>query len=153
MEEHGILATTKIKNSYRGSIDKIIQKIAVGYLNKKLTFLIWRCNYHTKWNKVITPNLNPNKPIKGMSRATTKTISPYLFGQLYMIYFRFGNLDTMYSQDPWNEKLPYTFNPSNLILKLSELEKSLIINGLFPNSSQFIKLYCRGTLRCKPRNY
>ena len=91
--------------------------------------------------RVIIPNLNPNKAIKWLtSRATTKTGSPYfIWTTLHDDNFRFGNLDTMYSQEPWNEKLPYTFNPSNTNLaeKLSELEKAFIIN-IFPNKSQYL---------------
>ena len=43
----------------------------------------------------------------------------------------------MYTQEPWNEKLPYTFNPSNANLteKLGEVEKAFIINGIFPGPS------------------
>lgn len=144
MEEHGILATTqKLRNSYRGSIDKIIQKIAVGYLNKNVD-VSYLGDATTIQNeiRVIIPNLNPNKAIKWLtSRATTKTGSPYfIWTTLHDNNFRFGNLDTMYSQEPWNEKLPYTFNPSNTNLteKLSELEKAFIINGLFPGSSQYL---------------
>ena len=51
-----------------------------------LTYLTWR--YLTIQNeiRVIIPNLNPNKAIKWlMSRATTKTGSPYFFGQQYMM--------------------------------------------------------------------
>ena len=34
----------------------------------------------------------------------------------------------MYTQEPWNEKLPYTFNPSNTNFteKLGEVEKDLL---------------------------
>ena len=80
IEEHGILATTqKLRNSYRGSIDKIIQKIAVGYLNKNVdvSYLGETITIQNEI-RVIIPNLNPNKAIKWLtSRATTKTGSPY----------------------------------------------------------------------------
>ena len=107
IEEHGILATTqKLRNSYRGSIDKIIQKIAVGYLNKNVD-VSYLGDAITIQNeiRVIIPNLNPNKAIKWLtSRATTKTGSPYfIWTTLHDDNFRFGNLDTMYSQEPWNK--------------------------------------------------
>ena len=144
IEEHGVLATTqKLRNSYRGSIDKIIQKIAAGYLNKNVD-VSYLGDAITIQNeiRVIIPNLNPNKAIKWLtSRATTKTGSPYfIWTTLHDNNFRFGNLDTMYSQEPWNTELPYTFNPSNANLaeKLNELEKAFIINGLFPGSSQYL---------------
>ena len=144
IEEHGILATTrKLRNSYRGSLDDIIKKIAVGHLNKNvdISYLEDTITIQNEI-RVIIPNLNPNKAIKWLtSRATTKTGSPYfIWTTLHDNNFRFGNLDTMYSQEPWNEKLPYTFNPSNTNLteKLSELEKAFIINGLFPGSSQYL---------------
>jgi|TARA_B100000123_G_C25713006_1_gene420834 hypothetical protein len=141
IEEHGILATTrKLRNSYRGSLDEIIKKIAVGHLNKNvdISYLEDTITIQNEI-RVIIPNLNPNKAIKWLtSRATTKTGSPYfIWTTIHDDNFRFGNLDAMYTQEPWNEKLPYTFNPSNANLteKLGEVEKAFIINGIFPGPS------------------
>ena len=43
----------------------------------------------------------------------------------------------MYTQKPWNEKLPYTFNPANISTaeEGTEFEKSFIVNEIFPGSS------------------
>ena len=57
-----------------------------------------------------------------MSRATTTTGSPYfLYASIHDDNLRFGNLDTMYTQTPWNNELPYVFNPQILILQKVKL--------------------------------
>ena len=141
IEEHGILSSTqKLRNSYRGSISDIIQKIAITYLKKNID-TSYTGELETVQNnlRVIIPNLNPIKCIKWLlSRMTTTTGSPYfVWSTVQDSNLRFGNLDTMYTQKPWNEKLPYTFNPANISTaeEGTEFEKSFIVNEIFPGSS------------------
>ena len=141
IEEHGVLSSTqKLRNSYRGSISDIIQRIAITYLKKNID-TSYTGELETVQNnlRVIIPNLNPIKSIKWLlSRMTTTTGSPYfVWSTVQDSNLRFGNLDTMYTQKPWNEKLPYTFNPANISTaeEGTEFEKSFIVNEIFPGSS------------------
>jgi hypothetical protein len=45
---------------------------------------------------------------------------------------RLGNLDVMLQQSPWNNRLPYTYNPSNVSLAdgQSEFEKTFIVKNV-----------------------
>ena len=141
IEEHGILATAqKLRNSYRGSISNIITKIAISYLDKFVdTSYTGQLDAIQDSIRVIIPNLNPNKAIKWLtSRATTTTGSPYfIWSTIQDNNLRFGNLDVMYSQEPWNKNFPYTYNPANVSTAeaKSELESAFIITALIPGES------------------
>ena len=56
-----------------------------------------------------------------MSRATTTQAPYFLYASIHDDNLRFGNLDTMYTQTPWNNELPYVYNPQILILQKVKL--------------------------------
>ena len=117
LEEHVYVSSAKkLRNSYRGTITDIVQNIALGELNKSVD-VSYTGGIPSIQSaiRVIIPNLSPITALTWlMSRATTTTGSPYfLYASMHDDNLRFGNLDTMYTQTPWNNELPYVFNPAN----------------------------------------
>lgn len=153
LEEHAFISSAeKLRNSYRGTISDIISNIALSQLNKSVdTSYTGEINSIQSAIRVIIPNLNPIKAIKWlMSRATTNTGSPFfLYASVHDDNLRFGNLDTMYTQDPWNESLPYTYNPANTNIaeSLTELEQGFTIGNIYPGeSSNLLRLVRNGNI-------
>tara|TARA_B100001057_G_scaffold190156_1_gene190923 strand:+ start:6227 stop:7564 length:1338 start_codon:yes stop_codon:yes gene_type:complete len=141
LEEHAFISSAeKLRNSYRGTISQMVSNIALSQLKKSVdaSYTGGIDSIQTAM-RVIIPNLNPIKAIKWlMSRATTNTGSPFfLWASLHDDNLRFGNLDTMYTQEPWNQSLPYTYNPANTNVAegLSELEQGFTISTIFPGES------------------
>tara|TARA_B100000902_G_scaffold179327_1_gene172508 strand:+ start:1882 stop:3219 length:1338 start_codon:yes stop_codon:yes gene_type:complete len=153
LEEHAFISSAeKLRNSYRGTISEIVSTIALSQLNKNVD-----ASYTggipsiQSAIRVIIPNLNPIKAIKWlMSRATTTTGSPFfLYASIHDDNLRFGNLDTMYTQIPWNKTLPYTYNPANTNVAegLSELEQGFTVTEIIPGqSSNLLKLVMAGNI-------
>ena len=141
LEEHVYVSSAKkLRNSYRGTITDIVQNIALGELNKSVD-VSYTGGIPSIQSaiRVIIPNLSPITALTWlMSRATTTTGSPYfLYASMHDDNLRFGNLDTMYTQTPWNNELPYVFNPANTNFAESqtELEQGFIIGDIYPNKS------------------
>ena len=150
LEEHVYLSSAKkLRNSYRGTITNIIQDIALGELNKNVD-ISYTGGIPSIQSaiRVIIPNLSPIKALTWlMSRATTTTGSPYfLYASIHDDNLRFGNLDTMYTQTPWNNELPYVYNPANTNFAESqtELEQGFIIGEIYPNKSSNLHALVRG---------
>ena len=84
--------------------------------------------------KGIIPNLNPIDAALWLTkRASTITGSPFfIYGSMHDDNIRFGNLDAMLSQDAFNAKLPYIYNPANVALaeQGGEDKKSFIVSGM-----------------------
>ena len=79
--------------------------------------------------RVIIPNLSPINACKWLlSRATTQTGSPFfLWASIHDENLRMGNLDVMYRQTPFNDKLPYTYNKYMVEKLYSNIMKRLEI--------------------------
>ena len=125
IDEHGFISDAqRIRSAYRGRIDDIVKGICLTRLNKSVD-ISYQLLFGFRNKKVdaiqddirvIIPNLSPINAIKWLlSRATTQTGSPfYLWATIHDENLRMGNLDVMYRQVPFNDKLPYTYNPSNV---------------------------------------
>ena len=127
IDEHGFISQAeRLRSAYRGRIDDIVKGICLTQLKKSVDisyqFLSRRDRVDAIQDdiRVIIPNLSPINAIKWLlSRATTQTGSPFfLWASIHDENLRMGNLDVMYRQTPFNDKLPYTYNPSNVNLSL-----------------------------------
>lgn len=141
IDEHGFISEAeRLRGSYRGRIDDIVKRISLTQLNKSVDisyqFLSKKDRVDAVQDdiRVIIPNLSPINAIKWLlSRATTQTGSPFfLWASIHDENLRLGNLDVMYRQTPFNDKLPYTFNPSNVNVAedKTEFEQGFTIKGL-----------------------
>ena len=64
--------------------------------------------------RVIIPNLSPINAIKWYCQEQQHRHPFYLWATIHDENLRMHNLDVMYRQVPFNDKLPYTYNPSNV---------------------------------------
>lgn len=123
IEKHAFKSRlTKISRSFNSSLDFAITQI-IGREFKKDTDISYylsaegeQVNPIQTRIKGIIPNLTPLQTIEWMlSRATTNTGSPFFcWSTIHDERLRFGNLDVMIKQKPFNSKLPYTYNPANV---------------------------------------
>ena len=141
IDEHGFISEAeRLRGSYRGRIDDIVQRISLTQLNKSVDISYQFLSKKDRVDaiqddiRVIVPNLSPINAIKWLlSRATTQTGSPFfLWASIHDENLRLGNLDVMYRQTPFNDKLPYTYNPSNVNVAedKTEFEQGFTIKGL-----------------------
>ena len=141
IDEHGFISQAeRLRSAYRGRIDDIVKGICLTQLKKSVDisyqFLSRRDRVDAIQDdiRVIIPNLSPINAIKWLlSRATTQTGSPfYLWATIHDENLRMGNLDVMYRQTPFNDKLPYTYNPSNVNVAedKSEFEQGFTVKSL-----------------------
>ena len=141
IDEHGFISQAeRLRGSYRGRIDDIVKGICLTQLKKSVDisyqFLSRRDRVDAIQDdiRVIIPNLSPINACKWLlSRATTQTGSPFfLWASIHDENLRMGNLDVMYRQTPFNDKLPYTYNPSNVNVAedKSEFEQGFTIKAL-----------------------
>ena len=141
IDEHGFISEAeRLRGSYRGRIDDIVKRICLTQLNKSVDISYQFLSKKDRVDaiqddiRVIVPNLSPINAIKWLlSRATTQTGSPFfLWASIHDENLRLGNLDVMYRQTPFNDKLPYTYNPSNVNVAedKTEFEQGFTIKGL-----------------------
>ena len=141
IDEHGFISEAeRLRGSYRGRIDDNVKRISLTQLNKSVDISYQFLSKKDRVDaiqddiRVIIPNLSPINAIKWLlSRATTQTGSPfYLWATIHDENLRMGNLDVMYRQVPFNDKLPYTYNPSNVNVAedKSEFEQGFTIKAL-----------------------
>ena len=141
IDEHGFISQAeRLRGSYRGRIDDIVKGICLTQLKKSVDisyqFLSRRDRVDAIQDdiRVIIPNLSPINACKWLlSRATTQTGSPFfLWASIHDENLRMGNLDVMYRQTPFNDKLPYTYNPSNVNVAedKSEFEQGFTVKSL-----------------------
>lgn len=141
IDEHAFISDAqRLRGSYRGRIDAIIKKICLTELNQNVDASYQFISKDKPIEaiqddiRVIIPNLSPIKAMKWLlARATTSTGSPFfLWSTIHDKNLRFGNLDVMYQQDPFNDKLPYTYNPSNVNVAedKTEFEQGFTVKSL-----------------------
>ena len=141
IDEHGFISEAeRLRGSYRGRIDDIVKGICLTQLKKSVDISYQFLNRQDRVDaiqddiRVIIPNLSPINACKWLlSRATTQTGSPFfLWASIHDENLRMGNLDVMYRQTPFNDKLPYTYNPSNVNVAedKSEFEQGFTIKSL-----------------------
>ena len=141
IDEHEFISEAeRLRGSYRGRIDDIVKRICLTQLNKSVDISYQFLSKKDRVDaiqddiRVIIPNLSPINAIKWLlSRATTQTGSPFfLWASIHDENLRLGNLDVMYRQTPSNDKLPYTFNPSNVNVAedKTEFEQGFTIKAL-----------------------
>lgn len=133
-------AASQVSKSFSGRLDDEIIRICKTYLNKEvdLSYIFTSENERSdaiQQNvKGIVPNLKPTEAIQFLqNRATTLTGSPFfVYASMHDENLRIANLDVMLQQKPFNKRLPYTFNPSNVNVAegLSALEQSFIIKEI-----------------------
>lgn len=164
IDEHAFYSRSKkISKSYSGNISKIVRRIIQSELRKNLdlsyTFKDTSSEVQPVQEniKVIVPNLSPLDAVDWLtSRATTETGSPYfVWATIHDNNLRYGNLDTMLTQKPFNDRLPFTFNPSNIGTAegQTELERSSIIKAVtFAKMSNTLKLVESGSLSAEYAN-
>ena len=141
IDEHGFISQAeRLRGSYRGRIDDIVKGICLTQLKKSVDISYQFLSRQDRVDaiqddiRVIIPNLSPINACKWLlSRATTQTGSPFfLWASIHDENLRMGNLDVMYRQTPFNDKLPYTYNPSNVNVAedKSEFEQGFTIKSL-----------------------
>lgn len=133
-------AASQVSKSFSGRLDDEIIRICKTYLKKEvdLSYIFTSENERSdaiQQNvKGIVPNLKPTEAIQFLqNRATTLTGSPFfVYASMHDENLRIANLDVMLQQKPFNKRLPYTFNPSNVNVAegLSALEQSFIIKEI-----------------------
>ena len=116
IDEHVLLSkTNKISRSITDSLETEIQKICIQDLKKSvdLSYL-----YPSVQNnvKVLIPYMHPLEACEWLrDRATTVNGCPlFLYASIHDTNLRLGSLDKMLEQNPWNQKLPYLYSPSNV---------------------------------------
>ena len=141
IDEHGFISQAeRLRSSYRGRIDDIVKGICLTQLKKSVDISYQFLSRQDRVDaiqddiRVIIPNLSPINACKWLlSRATTQTGSPFfLWASIHDENLRMGNLDVMYRQTPFNDKLPYTYNPSNVNVAedKSEFEQGFTVKSL-----------------------
>ena len=141
IDEHGFISEAeRLRGSYRGRIDDIVKGICLTQLKKSVDISYQFLSRQDRVDaiqddiRVIIPNLSPINACKWLlSRATTQTGSPFfLWASIHDENLRMGNLDVMYRQTPFNDKLPYTYNPSNVNVAedKSEFEQGFTVKSL-----------------------
>lgn len=133
-------AASQVSKSFSGRLDDEIIRICKTYLKKEvdLSYIFTSENERSdaiQQNvKGIVPNLKPTEAIQFLqNRATTLTGSPFfVYASMHDENLRVANLDVMLQQKPFNKRLPYTFNPSNVNVAegLSALEQSFIVKEI-----------------------
>ena len=158
VDEHAFISDSeRLRGSYRGRIDNIIKQICLTELDQNVdesyTFISPGNQIEAVQDdiRVIIPNLSPIKAIKWLlARATTSTGAPFfLWSTIHDDNIRFGNLEVMYRQAPFNDKLPYTFNPSNVNIAedKSEFEQGFTIKALdISDISDTLDLMTKGSI-------
>ena len=157
IDEHAFLSRSKkISKSYEGNIGDIVTRIARSEIgkgvDKSYTFQDTANEVRPVQEnmKVIVPNLTPIEAIDWLTnRATTETGSPYfMWASIHDNNLRFGNLDTMLKQKPFNGQIPFTYNPANVATAQSKsaIEQSGIIKSItFEKMSNTLKLVEAGS--------
>lgn len=136
IEEHAYLARAKkISRSFGGEIDDILTKLIGKEMGKNIDTSYMQGSVLAQSNiKGIIPNLTILEALKWLTaRATTDTGAPFFtYASMHDENIRLGNLEVMLQQTPWNDKIPYTYNPSNVSLadSQSEFEKTFIIKAV-----------------------
>lgn len=136
IEEHAYLARAKkISRSFNGKIDDTLVKLIGKEMRKNIDTSYMQGSVLAQQSiKGIIPNLTILEALKWLtSRATTDTGSPFFtYASMHDENIRLGNLEVMLQQTPWNDKIPYTYNPSNVSLadSQSEFEKTFIIKAV-----------------------
>ena len=135
----------KIRKSFNGRLDKSIMRVVAQYLKKDVDASYMYTSENKERGAVqtnikgIIPNLTPMQTINWLiSRATTNTGSPfYCWATIHDDRIRIGNLDVMLTQTPFNSRLPYSYNPSNVSQAedQGELEKASIIKQIVMKQS------------------
>ena len=159
IDEHAFVGRIrKFSKSYEGSIQTIITKIMANEFGKNidLSYSVGAPGVQTDI-KCIVPNLTPLQAVSWLtSRASTETGSPFFtYASMHDDNIRLGNLDVMLQQKAFNQKLPYTYNPSNVSIAegQSELEKTFTIKHLRAGSmSNTLKLIEAGAVTSKYSN-
>lgn len=151
MDEHAFTSRAKrISKSFNGQIDDVIVKFIATQMEKNVDISYAEGVTPIQQNiRGIVPNLNPIDAAMWLtSRASTINGSPYfLYASMHDENVRFGNLEVMLSQEAFNSKIPYTFNPSNVSLAESQDEsaKSFIVKNMRTNKmSNTLKLIEKG---------
>ena len=136
LDEHAFVGRiNKVSKSYRGSLERIISKIAANEFKKDIdvSYSFGAPSVQTDITCIV-PNMTALEAIKWLTRrATTQTGSTFFtYASMHDDNIRIGNLDVMLQQDAFNTKLPYTYNPSNTSKAESqgELEKTFSIKSL-----------------------
>jgi len=130
----------KIRTSFKGTLSDVIIRTAAKYLKKNVDISYMTTSQGVTKNTVqtnikgIIPNMTPLQAIGWMiKRATTPTGSPfYCWASIHDDNLRLGNFDVMMAQKPFNSKIPYSYNPSNVseAEDNGELEKASIVKEL-----------------------
>lgn len=159
IEEHAFLGRAKkISKSFNGNIEKIITKLIAKELGKDVDLSYIKDVNAVQTNiRGIIPNLTLLESLQWLTnRATTETGSPFfVYASMHDDNLRLGNLDVMLQQSPWNDRLPYTYNPSNVSVadSQSEFEKTFIIKHIKTGKmSDTLKLIEQGSVSSKYSN-
>ena len=116
IEQHAYINSFKpFSRAYSGPLEKIIQQIVNGELNKTIDL-----SYLTKSvtaqgeRKYIVPYLTPLEACETLlDRATSDLGSPlFLYSSIHDENTRLGDLDRMLTQDAFNKKVPYIYSQS-----------------------------------------
>lgn len=141
LDEHAFMSEMKkISKSFNGSIDDVLTRLLATEMNLDIDLSYLFVGNGKKIAPVqtnikgIIPNLHPIEAVKWLTRrATTVTGSPFFtYASMHDNNLRLGNLDSMLSQQAFNSKLPYTYNPANVAEaeNQTELEKTFTIKEL-----------------------
>lgn len=168
VDEHAILSNLKeVSKSYEGKVTNILSKIILSELKKSVdasytdaTVKNGKLTENAALQedmKVIVPGISPLQAVKWLlKRATTATGSPYFcWASIHDDRLRLGNLDTMLQQEPWNVKLPFTYNPSNISAaeKATGLERASIIKDItYTEMSNTLALIKTGSIGAEYAN-
>lgn len=159
IEEHGFLGRVKkISRSFDGRLDGVVARLAAREMGKNIDISYSNSSPAFQGNiKGIVPNITPIEALQWLTaRATTETGSPFfLYASMHDDNLRLGNLDVMLQQDPWNNRLPYTYNPSNISVAESqtELEKTFTIKALKTSKmANTLKLFEAGAVSANYAN-
>jgi len=113
IDEHAFKdANILLSKSYNGQLQTIAADIILNELGKSVD-ASYVLNQPTQGNcRVIIPYMTPLNSAKWLlDRATTKNGSPYfMWASMFDDNIRFGDLDTMISQTPFNSKVPYLYS-------------------------------------------
>jgi hypothetical protein len=175
MDENGFIGrSTKLRKSYSGNLEHIIRKIIRNEFGQKIDVSLTGVKNVKDivsvqgGMNIIVPNLNVIDTITWLcSRLTTRNSSPYYTfatlnipvlkanddsndvppEELAKSVIRIGNLETMLSQSPFNNK-PYIFSPTTATKSIGRgLDSYLTIKEIdIPKSSDTLKMVDMGAV-------
>lgn len=136
--------TLHVNQAYNGTTTKIIENLAIEFLDKKIN--VSSKDVHT--TKVIVPNLTPINAMCWIKNRTTTTDGYpfYLFSTLIDEDLQFYDLETLMNNPIINDDVPYTYFESQMVNDNDKTRRRIILNHRVKNTYDMYRLVDEGLI-------